>query len=229
LLTLQERYRGPADLPQRMPVFPLRCAILLPRATLPLNVFEPRYLEMLDDVMSGARLLAIVQPTGGEEDEESPLGSSVELRRVGCVGRVTSYQETNDGRLIIALTGIVRCALVSEAAAGKPYRVWEMSCERFKGDFAAGCGEDDVDRQGLLKALKTYLEARDLKADWSAVSQSPTETLVNSLAIASPYGPEEKQALLEAPNLKARAEALIALAEMELAAGTAGSSGTTLQ
>jgi Lon protease-like protein len=122
----------------------------------------------------------------------------------------------------------VRCALTGEVEAGKPYRVWQVSCERFSGDFIAASGEDDDDRQGLLKALKTYLEARDLKADWSAVSQSATETLVNSLAIASPYGSEEKQALLEAPSLKARAEALIALAEMELAAGPEGP-GTTLQ
>jgi Lon protease-like protein len=211
-----------------MPVFPLRGAILLPRAMLPLNVFEPRYLEMLDDVMSGSRVLAIVQPMGGSDEDESPAGSSVDLRRVGCAGRVTSYQEAGDGRLIIALTGIARCRLVNEVAAGKPYRVWNMSCEGFANDFVAGSGEDDVDRQGLLKALKTYLEARDLKADWSAVSQSATETLVNSLAIASPYGPEEKQALLEAPSLKARAEALVALAEMELAAGPEGP-GTTLQ
>jgi Lon protease-like protein len=228
LTTLAERYRGPADLPQQVPVFPLRRAILLPRATLPLNVFEPRYLEMLDDVMSGARVLAIVQPAGGGEEDESPPGRSVGLRPVGCVGRVTSYQETGDGRLIIALTGIARCALIEEVEADKPYRVWQASAEAFTSDFVAGSGEDEVDRQGLLKALKAYLEARNLKADWSAVSQSATETLVNSLAIASPYGPEEKQALLEAPNLKARADALIALAEMELAAG-AGGTGTTLQ
>jgi uncharacterized protein len=210
-----------------MPVFPLRRAILLPRATLPLNIFEPRYLAMLDDVMSGARVLTMVQPAGGEGDE-SPAGSTVELRRIGCVGRVTSYQETGDGRMIIALTGIARCTLAREVDAGKPYRVWETSCERFSGDFVPGTGEDEVDRQALMGALKTYLEARNLKADWSAVSQSATENLVNSLSIASPYGPEEKQALLEAPSLKARAEALIALAEMELAAG-AGGSGTTLQ
>jgi uncharacterized protein len=226
LPTLAERYRGPADLPRRMPVFPLLRAILLPRATLPLNVFEPRYLEMLNDVMATSRVLAIVQPAGTEE--ESPPGRSVALRRIGCVGRVTSYQEADDGRLVIALTGIARCALTAEAAADKPYRVWEVSCQDFSGDFVADKGEDEVDRQGLLRALKTYLDARNLKADWSAVSQSSTETLVNSLALASPYGPEEKQALLEAPSLKARAEALVALAEMELAAG-AGGSGSTLQ
>ncbi len=104
-----------------------------------------------------------------------------------------------------------------------------MSYERFAADFDAGAGEDDVDRQGLLKALKAYLEARSLKADWSAVSRSSNEMLVNSLSIASPYGPEEKQALLEAENLKSRAEMLVALAEMELAAAGTGGSGTTLQ
>src|SRR6476620_852247 len=112
--TLAERYRGPADLPQRIPFFPLRGAILLPRARLPLNVFEPRYLAMLDDVMSTSRVLGIVQPGDGED--ESPPGKSVELRRVGCVGRVTSYRELDDGRLAISLTGIARCTLAGEVA-----------------------------------------------------------------------------------------------------------------
>jgi Lon protease-like protein len=227
LPTLAERYRGPADLPQRIPVFPLRRAILLPRAGVPLNVFEPRYLAMLDDVMSGSRVLAIVQPASGDSDE-SPAGKSAALRRVGCVGRVTAYQELDDGRLGIALTGIARCTLEGEVASSKPYRTFAVGFERFLEDFVAGSGEDDVDRQSLLAALKTYLEARGQRADWSAISKSSAESLVNMLALASPYGPEEKQALLEAPTLKARAEALIALAEMELAAG-AGGSGSTLQ
>jgi uncharacterized protein len=227
LSTLAERYRGPADLPQRIPFFPLRGAILLPRAAMPLNVFEPRYLAMLDDVMSTSRVLGIVQPASGDS-EESPAGKSVELRRVGCVGRVTAYQELDDGRLAIVLTGIARCALQGEVASPKPYRICTVAFERFSSDFVAGSGEDDVDRQSLLAALKTYLEARQQRADWSAISKSSSESLVNMLAIASPYGLEEKQALLEAPTLKARAEALIALAEMELAAG-AGGAGSTLQ
>ncbi len=225
--TLDERYRGPADLPQRIPFFPLHRAILLPRAGLPLNVFESRYLEMLDDVMSGERVLGIVQPASAAE-EESPAGKGVALRRVGCVGRVTAYQELDDGRLAIALTGIARCTLLEEVASLKPYRICKVGYERFLEDFVAGGGEEDVDRQGLLAALKTYLEARQQRVDWSAISKSSSESLVNLLAIASPYGPEEKQALLEAPTLKARAEALVALAEMELAAG-AGGSGSTLQ
>ncbi len=225
--TFAERYKGPEDLPEELPVFPLRRAILLPRAVLPLNVFEPRYLQMLEDVMSGDRVLAIVQPSAAT-DEESPAGKAVALRAVGCVGRVTMYQEFDDGRLGIALTGIARCSLLDEIATPVAYRIWRMGFDRFRGDFVAGEGEDDVDRQKLLGALKAYLEARNQRADWGAISKSSSESLVNLLAIASPYGAEEKQALLEAPTLAARADALVALAEMELAAG-AGGSGSTLQ
>jgi Lon protease-like protein len=226
LLTIAERYRSPADLPQPTPVFPLRRTILLPRAVLPLNVFEPRYLAMLDDVMSTARVLAIVQPADGEG--ESPPGKSIALRRVGCAGRVTAYQELDDGRLAISLTGIARCTLGSEAPTAEPYRLCHMHFERFLGDFLPD-GEDEVDRQSLITALKTYLDAHQMRADWSAISKASNEWLINSLAIVAPYGPEEKQALLEAPSLKARAEVLVALAQMELAAGPGGGSGSTLQ
>jgi uncharacterized protein len=228
LPSLAERYRAPSDLPESIAVFPLRRAILLPRAVLPLSVFEPRYLDMLEDVLSGARVLAVVQPAAAIDDE-SPPGKSVALRKVGCVGRVTTYQELDDGRLGVALTGVIRCALLDEVPTAKPYRVYRMDFDRFVGDLVAGKGEEEVDRQRLLAALKTYLEARKQRADWSAISKSSSESLVNLLAIASPYGPEEKQALLEAPTLAARADALVALAEMELAAGAGGGSGSTLQ
>jgi Lon protease-like protein len=225
LVTFKERYQGPGDVAQPIPTFPLRRTILLPRVPLLLQVFEPRYLAMLDDVMGGARLILIVQPADGEG--ESPPGKSVELRRVGCVGRVTSFQELDDGRLAISLTGIARCMLASEVDSTKPYRLWNVSFDRHLADFLPA-SEDAVDRQGLLAALKTYLGARQLRADWSAIAKASNEWLVNSLALAAPYGPEEKQALIEAPDLKARAEVLVALAEMELAAGTGGS-GSTLQ
>ncbi len=225
LATLAERYQGPADLPQPIPVFPLRCTILLPRAVLQLNVFEPRYLAMLDDVMSGGRVLVIVQP--GEGEGESPPGKSVELRRVGCVGRVTRYHELEDGRLAIALTGIARCMLAGEIETPKPYRLYRTSFERFLADFLPS-SEDTVDRQSVLTALRSFLDARQQRADWSAISKASNEWLVNSLALVAPYGSEEKQALLEAPDLKARAEVLVALAEMEVAAG-AGGTGSTLQ
>jgi Lon protease-like protein len=207
-------------------VFPLRRAILLPRALLPLNIFEPRYLRMVEDVMSTSRVLGMVQPESA--GEESPAGRTVPLRRIGCAGRITAYQELDDGRLMITLAGIARFSIVSEVPLEKPYRICTVSYETFQSDFVAGAGEQEVDRQALLTALKSYLAARNLEVDWSAVSKSSNETLINSLAIASPFGPEEKQLLLEAADLKGRAEVLVALAEMELAAN-AGGSGSTLQ
>ena len=225
--TIAERYRGPADVPRQVPVFPLRGAILLPRAALRLNVFEPRYLAMVDDAVAGARVLAIVQPASSGEGE-SPPGKAVPLKRVGCTGRLTAYQELEDGRLLITLIGIARCTLTDEIDSAKPYRLWSVNCEPFAQDFVAGAGEREVDRERLLTTLNGYLQARQLRADWSAIGNSPNEALVNALSVMSPYGPEEKQALLEAPDLKARAEVLVALAEMEMAA-RGDSSDTTLQ
>ena len=227
---LSERYRGPADVPQRIPVFPLCRAILLPRATLPLNIFEPRYLQMVEDVMSTSRVLGMVQPTGSgeEEDQESPVSRTAPLRRIGCAGRITSYQELDDDRLLISLSGIARFEVVDEVELAKPYRVCTVSYERFVGDFTPGAGEDQVDRKALLGALKAFLQSRGLKADWAAVSKTPTEALVNSLAMVNPYGSEEKQALIEAADLKTRADMLVALAEMDIKAGSRGP-GSTLQ
>jgi uncharacterized protein len=226
LPNLSQRYRRPADLPRCLPVFPLRRAIVLPRVALPLTIFEPRYLAMLDDALAGDRVLGLVQPKGG--DEESPPGKAVELRSVGGVGRLTAYEELDDGRVLITLSGIARCVLEQEVACDKPYRLWNVDFANFDRDFIAGTGEDSVDRQYLLDTLRTYLQARNLSADWSAIASASTERLVNSLAVISPYGPEEKQALLEAPDLKARADMLVALAELDLAAGSEGS-GSRLQ
>ncbi len=226
---LAQRYRRPADLPPRIAVFPLRGAILLPRATLPLNIFEPRYLTMIDDVMSGDRVLGILQPsrTEDEESSESPSGKSFGLHRVGCAGRITSYQELDDGRYVITLTGLMRFNVIDEAETGKPYRVMSVSYDRFAPDLTTGLGEESVDRPNLLRVLKSYLEANSLKTDWAAIQRASNEYLINALSVMCPYGPEEKQALLEAADLKTRAEVLVALAEIELASN--GSSGTTLQ
>lgn len=227
-MSFVDQYRRPADLPSRVPVFPLRGAILLPRSTLPLSVFEPRYLAMLDDVMSGARVLGVIQPLStGEPAIESPAGKSVGLKPVGCAGRVTSYQEVDDGRLLITLTGISRFETIDEAATTKPYRTFSVSYDAFVADFSEGHGEDLVDRDNLLRVLKTYLDANRLVADWGSISRASNEILVNALSVMAPYGPEEKQALLEAPDLKRRAEVLVALAEMELASST--DPGGTLQ
>lgn len=228
-VTLTDRYRRPADLPPRIPVFPLRGAILLPRATLPLNIFEPRYLHMIDDAMSNARIIGILQPLGDSDDDEleSPPGKTSGLRRIGCAGRITSYQELDDGRLVITLTGIMRFECVDEAETDTPYRIMSVTYDKFAKDLTEGLGEEFVDRQNLLRVLKSYLEANRLKTDWSAIQRASNEFLINALSVMSPYGPEEKQALLEAADLKTRAEVLIALAEMELASN--GGTGSTLQ
>ncbi len=226
-MSLTARYHRPADLPPRIPVFPLRGAILLPRATLPLNVFEPRYLSMLDDVMASARIIGILQPDDGGEDDESPSSKSARLKRIGCAGRVTSYQELDDGRLVITLTGITRFECVGEAETSTPYRIMSVAYDRFAQDLTEGLGEERVDRSNLLRVLRTYLDANKLKTDWSAIQRASNEFLINALSVMAPYGPEEKQALLEAADLKSRAEVLVALAEIELASN--GGSGNTLQ
>ena len=227
---LSEFYRGPDDLPPDIPVFPLRGVILLPRSTLPLNVFEPRYLTMVNDVLAGARVIGIVQPDGegAVEAGESPSGKDASLRRVGGVGRLSAFQETHDNRILISLTGIARFDIAQEVSTDLPYRVCSVNFSRFLADFAQGQGEERVDRKKLLTVLRKYLELNDLNADWDSINRSPNELLVNTLSMISPYGAEEKQALLEAQTLRDRAEVLIALAEMELAAPDT-ESGSTIQ
>jgi uncharacterized protein len=196
-------------------VFPLSGALLLPGAQLPLNIFEPRYLAMLDDAMSSNRLIGVIQPA--LVDTKTGKGPVEDLCRVGCLGRITSFAETGDGRYVITLGGVCRFRLREELEQGhKPYRICRISA--FLGDLQTGDqGAEEVDREALLKSFKAYLEANDLEADWSSVERASTESLVNSLSMMSPYGPAEKQALLEADNLKLRAETLIAITEIALA------------
>jgi len=225
---VNERYRGSGDLPQVLPVFPLRGAILLPRATLALNVFEPRYLMLVDFALAGDRLVGIVQPAPEAGDSESPTGKNFPLRRVGCAGRITAFSEGDDGRVMLSLTGIARFRLLRDVESDEPFRFCQVSFGEFASDFASGDGEEDVDRPRLLTTLHNYLIANNLTADWDRIDSASNERLVNMLSILSPYGAEEKQALLEARDLKARAEALVALAEMELASRDDGS-GTSIQ
>lgn len=224
-----DRYRKPADVPARLPVFPLRSVILLPRTQVPLNVFEPRYLALIDDVLAGNRLLGLIQPgPGGDVEEESPLEKNHPLRNIGCVGRLTSFTENDDGRMLITLSGVARFKVVDEETNDLPYRVCRVDLAPYADDLVNGFGENTVDREKLLALLRAYLDAHSLSADWDNIHQSSTEHLVNTLSIISPYGFEEKQALLEAPDLNTRAEILMALAEMELAAGEGGT-GNTMQ
>lgn len=207
-------YRGPADLPEVIPVFPLSGALLLPRGQMPLNIFEPRYLAMVDDAFrDGHRLIGMIQPDAAHsKDDERPA-----LFRIGCVGRITQLAETGDGRYILELTGIARFKVTEELRVATAYRQCKVDFFPFVDDFTARKGEDDVDRAAVLDALRDFLKVNNLKVDWEGIDRAPNEALVNALAMMSPYGPAEKQALLEAPDLKTRAEILIAVTEMELA------------
>ena len=217
-------YNGPQDLPREIPIFPLSGALLLPRGQLPLNIFEPRYVAMVDAAMSGGRVIGMVQPrlTQGAEAAAGPRPAEPALCEVGCVGRITSCAESGDGRYLITLTGIARFRIVEEIASGRLYRVARVSSESFASDFVARSGETDVDRSGLLKTFQAYLEANDLEADWESVERASTESLVNALSMMSPFGPPEKQALLEAPDLKTRADTLVAITEVALARAAGG-------
>jgi Lon protease-like protein len=215
-------------MPKVLPLFPLRGAILLPRASLTLNVFEPRYLALVDRALAGDRLIGVVQPASEAGNAESPAGRAFPLRRVGCAGRIYSFTENDDGRVAVSLAGIARFAVANELDEATPFRTARVDYAPYATDFVAGYGEDEVDRPRLIATLKSYLIANNLSADWDRINNASTERLINTLSILSPYGPEEKQCLLEAPDLRARAEALVALAEMELAARDDGS-GTSLQ
>ena len=207
-------YGGPEDLPEVIPVFPLPGALLLPRGQMPLNIFEPRYIAMVDFALeAGRRLIGMIQPDSAYQGSEDKPA----LFKVGCIGRITQFAETGDGRYLLQLTGIARFRLVEELAEPTPFRQCRVSFTPYAGDFIARKGEDEVDREAVLKALADFLKANDLKADWEGVESAPNEALVNALAMMSPYGAAEKQAMLEAPDLKTRAEILVAITEIELA------------
>ena len=208
-------YRGPEDCPSVIPVFPLPGALLLPRGQMPLNIFEPRYLSMFDDVLAGSRLIGMVQPVFGDHIVSDPAAEAPALCQVGCLGRVTSFAETGDGRYITSLTGVCRYRLISEVRTGKAYRSFKIA--PFISDLSGTDDERGVDREALLSAFRAYLDANKLEADWESVERASNTTLVNSMSMMSPYGPAEKQALLEAPDLKTRAETLIAITEIVLA------------
>ena len=205
-------YRKEADLPSAVCIFPLTGALLLPGGRMPLNIFEPRYLHMLDHAIATERLLGIVQPAldGALRADGEP-----ELSAMGCLGRVISFAETGDGRYLISLQGVCRFRVVQELAVRTPFRQCRIA--PFLTDLDDDPAMAEVDRPALLKAFRAYLKANELDADWESVSRADNAMLVNALSMMAPYGPAEKQALLEAPDLKARAETLIAITEMALA------------
>jgi Lon protease-like protein len=196
------------DLPETLDVFPLSGVLLLPRGQLPLNVFEPRYLALVDAALSGTRLIGMIQPTQNEEKVLKPT-----LAAIGCAGRVTGYRENEDGRYLITLTGVCRFRVAKELITDAPFRQVKADFAPFLEDLVSA-DETDFPRDRLVTALKDYLSRRDLKADWKSVLSAPPETLVNALAMLCPFEPAEKQALLEAPTWPERVDTLIALLEM---------------
>jgi Lon protease-like protein len=215
------RYRKTGDLPAVIPVFPLTGALLLPRSRLPLNIFEPRYLAMVDAAIGAYRMIGMIQPKVPQA-EENPATKPA-LSDVGCAGRIIEYSETDDGRYLITLLGIARFRVAGERDSETAFRQVAADYSEFVRDLdheSEPLAEDAVPRDKLVKALKPYLTDHAMQTDWKSIEEAPAETLINALAMICPFDARAKQALLEARGVKERADALIALLEMSNAGGS---------
>lgn len=222
---MEEKPRSRFDLPPVIPVFPLAHALLLPRGRLPLNIFEPRYLAMVDHAMRTTRVIGMIQPCGnGMSQTTRP-----ELFPVGCLGRLTSWGEAGDGRVLITLTGVARFKVEAELDSATPYRQVQANYKAFPHDLEDGEDGLDVDRGRLAASLKCYLKQHSIDADWHSIERAPAEVLINSLAMICPFDAAEKQGLLEAPTLCERARMLTTLIEMAAAGNGGAESGGTVQ
>ena len=201
-------------------IFPLAGALLLPRGQLPLNIFEPRYLDMVRDAMNESHLIGIVQPTDPATLVPEPM-----LYRIGCVGRIDAFEETDDNRFLITLTGLCRFSIVDELPMADAYRRAVVSYARYRSDLEADVMAE-FDRPALFEALRNYLDVQELDADWKALEHIADESLISSLSMMCPFEPREKQALLEAQNLSARAETLTTLMNFATPIGVGGDPGT---
>ncbi|WP_197916716.1 LON peptidase substrate-binding domain-containing protein [Thiosulfatihalobacter marinus] len=203
-----------ADLPDVVPVFPLTGALMLPRARLPLHIFEPRYLAMLDDALkSGNRLIGMVQPN------EIPGREGTGLQRIGCVGRITQFSETEDHRYLVTLTGLSRFRILNEVDGFTPYRRCDVSWDGFERDLGGAEQDPGFDRAAFMALLQRYFETLDLATDWDTLKEAGDELLINSLSMLLDFAAEDKQALLEAPSLATRRETLVTLIEFALRGG----------
>ncbi|MFV3127581.1 LON peptidase substrate-binding domain-containing protein [Niveispirillum sp. KHB5.9] len=195
------------QLPETIPVFPLTGVLLLPKGKLPLNIFEPRYLNMVQDALATNRLVGMVQPRDGGAGNHPPL------YEIGCAGRITSFNETEDGRFLITLTGISRFRITGEVPTTRGYRRAITDWSGFEADLEED-GPCDLDRSRLDAVLQTYFKQQGISANWESVSQAPLDRLVTSLSMICPFDAPEKQALLESPDVNSRARLLLALVEM---------------
>lgn len=209
-MTDREKYLRLRELPEALPLFPLAGALLLPGGQLPLNIFEPRYLHMIDDALGEHRLIGMVQPKPCDQAEKK----HPPLYAIGCAGRIVAFAETGDSRYLITLSGVRRFEIARELAVDTPYRQALIDWTRYTRDDQTDPSAALVDRARLEDAMRRYLTSEGLKTDWKAVGQAPVDALVASLAMGCPFAPNEKQALLEAENLGDRAICLIALMEM---------------
>ncbi|MFQ5624496.1 MAG: LON peptidase substrate-binding domain-containing protein [Paracoccaceae bacterium] len=209
-----------ADLPRTIPLFPLPGALLLPRTKLPLNIFEPRYLAMLDDTLkTSERLIGMVQPLESPDSRDESR-----LHRIGCAGRVVAFNETEDGRYQITLGGVSRFRLVAQQDGFAAYPRGDVEWNGFEHDLGKCEPDEGFDRPAFLDILSRYFRAAAIKSDWDSLKEADEELLINSLAMLCPFEPEEKQALLEAPTLANRRETIVTLMEFELASGHKGGS-----
>ena len=203
-----------SDLPEMIPVFPLPGALLLPRARLPLHIFEPRYLQMLEDTMKTKhRMIGMIQP------REVPTAAEKRLHAIGCAGRLTGFSETEDGRYMITLSGISRFRVIQEVQGFSPYRRCQVDWQPFARDLGGAETDKGFRREEFMDALRRYFEAMDLSTDWGSLKGADEELLINSLSMLCPFAPEDKQALLEAPSLPTRRETLVTLIEFALRGG----------
>jgi len=211
-MSMNRPYLSTDELPQTLRLFPLAGALLLPRGELPLNIFEPRYLAMIDATLASDRLVGMVQPAlRPSSDSKTPLCE------IGCAGRLTRLAETGDGRYLITLCGVGRFRILAEIDNDEPFRSAKVDFTCFARDLEAGAGESAVNRTRMIEMLRSFASSSRLEVDWTSIDAAPTETLVNALAMMSPFGAREKQSLLEAEDLKTRAEILIALAQFDIA------------
>lgn len=203
-----------AELPETIPIFPLPGALLLPRSRLPLHIFEPRYLQMLDDALkTQTRLIGMIQPN------EIPGRDGNGLHTIGCAGRITQFSETEDGRYLITLGGVSRFRVIREVEGFTPYRRCDVTWNGFDNDLGSEEKDPEFVRPVFLELLERYFDARELSADWDTLQEADDELLVNSLSMMLDFDPEDKQALLEAPSLSTRRETLVTLLEYRLRGG----------
>jgi len=215
---------GSDKLPTEFPVFPLGGALLLPQGKLPLNIFEPRYRAMVEDALAAGRVIGMVQPD--ENRPQTPSGPA--LYRVGCLGRLSSFNEADDGRYLITLTGMVRFAISVELEMQRGYRRVRADLARFRDDLDDKPAASAIDRDALTRALRTYFNARGFDANWDAINELPDNALVVTLAMVCPFDPVEKQALLEAPTPGNLASTLLTLLQMGAHATDAGRQGRSV-